>query len=79
MTKPSSTETGTGKDVKGVEIKPPNLVIYGLVWNTDLPQAIVNNQVVNIGDKVSGSEITDISAEGVEVLHQGKRFKILYK
>ncbi|MEW5894144.1 MAG: hypothetical protein AB1650_00055 [Candidatus Omnitrophota bacterium] len=44
---------------------PPKIEISGLIWNSDLPQAILNNNIVGIGDDVGGWKVIDISQEGV--------------
>ena len=79
-----STKTGKGNE-KGlppkekVEIKAPVFTINGLVWYSDLPQAIVNSKIVGIGDTIDESNVVAISETGIEVIFQGKRFKVLYK
>lgn len=58
-----------------VNIPPPSrpeFTISGLVWNTDRPQAIVNGQVVAVGDSVEAWVITKISKQGVDV-QQGEQ------
>lgn len=53
----------------------PQLSINGIVWQTSMPQAIVNNQVVKIGDEISQDiRIIGISKEGVTVEYEGKTF-----
>ncbi len=56
-----------------VEIRPPLITISGLVWNTDRPQAIVNNEIVGIGDKINEWSIVAISEEGIEISYLDKR------
>ncbi len=59
---------------KKIEIIPPILSIQGVVWNTENPQAIINDSVVSLGDKISGAHIVDISKEGVQILYQDTLF-----
>jgi len=54
----------------------PSFRISGLVWNSDRPQAIMNNQIVSVGDTINNCTITHISKEGVEVLFQEKTYTI---
>ena len=54
----------------------PSMKISGLIWNTDRPQAIINGQVVNIGDVVSGWTISKISKKGIVVKSQETTFLI---
>jgi len=57
-------------------ISAPALKVSGLVWNTDKPQAIVNSQIVNVGDTVSESEIVSIEKTGIKILYKGEAFTI---
>ena len=45
----------------------PELTVSGLVWNTTRPQAIINGQVVSVGDTVDNWIITGISKTGIEI------------
>jgi hypothetical protein len=49
------------------------LKINGIVWNTNLPQAIVNDRVVRIGEDLQGAQIVAIKKEGIEVIHNGTK------
>ncbi len=46
-------------------VTPPNLLVKGLVWNTDRPQAIINDQVVGVGDRVGETTIRSITRNGI--------------
>lgn len=50
----------------------PGINIAGVVWNTGRPQAIINGQIVGIGDTVSGVKILDVKKMGITVLFQGR-------
>lgn len=50
----------------------PNMNISGLVWNTDRPQAIINGQIIGMGDIISGVKIIDIQKTGITVLFRNK-------
>ena len=54
------------------EILPPSMNIYGLIWNTNRPQAIVNNQIVQVGDKIENWTIDKIDQNGLEISGYGK-------
>jgi len=58
------------------EIIPPDLIIQGLIWNTDFPQAIVNNTIVTVGDIIDEAEILDINREGIMIKYKEKEFPI---
>ena len=48
------------------------MIITGLVWNSDRPQAIINGEVMGIGDKVQDAEIVAIHKTGIDVNFMGK-------
>ena len=54
----------------------PDFIIEGMVWNTEMPQAIVNGQVVRIGDIVEGLKILNIGKQGVTVDYAGENVLI---
>lgn len=57
------------------DVPRPTISIQGLVWQTSMPQAIINNHVVKIGDFISGDmRIIDISKEGIVIEYQGHTF-----
>jgi hypothetical protein len=56
------------------EVIPPEFFISGLIWNTDFPQAIINDKVVGIGDVVEDAEILDITKDGIKIQYQGEEF-----
>ncbi len=58
--------------------QPPKLTIYGIIWNSHRPQAIVNNQVVDIGDTINNSKIVSIEKTGIDILFEGEKYTITY-
>ncbi len=57
-------------------IEPPLLTINGLVWNSEFPQAIVNNQIVKLGDTIEGVTVVGIHREGIDITFEGAQFTI---
>jgi hypothetical protein len=49
----------------------PPFTITGVIWNSDRPQAIINGQVVDVGDTVSNTKIVAIKKDGIDVLVEG--------
>ncbi len=47
--------------------------VQGMVWDSQRPQAIINDVVLNIGDVFEGIEILNIRREGIYVLYEGNR------
>jgi len=62
-----------------VEIRPPDIEIQGLVWDSQRPQAIIGNEVYGIGDLVRDMKILSIKKNGLQVLFQDKEFFVEYK
>jgi hypothetical protein len=50
----------------------PALTIEGIIWNTHMPQAIVNGDVVRIGDTIAGVTITNIEKQGITIDYSGE-------
>lgn len=57
------------------EIALPQMSLQGFTWGYQ-PRAIINNQVVQKGDRISGAEVLEIRKEGVILIYQGKIFTI---
>ena len=57
-------------------VAPPQLNIAGIVWNTDRPQAIINDEVVDVGMTVNGAKIAKITRAGVEIEFKAQIFSI---
>ena len=61
------------------EVVLPELVVSGLIWNTDRPQAIINDTVVSSGDLIEQAEVVNITKVGVAVLYKSEIFIITIK
>jgi hypothetical protein len=54
--------------------------IEGIVWNQTRPLALVNNQVVTVGEKLDdGSLITEITPDKVKFTKDGKNYFLVFK
>lgn len=70
--KPDTTVKTPVKDIiKSKPIVLPELKITGLIWNTNRPQAIVNGQIVDIGDTISATKIVAIRKTGIDISFEG--------
>jgi hypothetical protein len=70
-------ETGGSIAANSAKIKPlPVLTIQALIWGGAFPQAIINNRIVKIGDKISEAEVIAIGKEGVTLLYANKKYKL---
>jgi len=54
----------------------PNLVIQGVVWGGEVPQAIINNKVVKRGDAIENVHIVDINKKGIDIMFEGRQFNL---
>ena len=48
------------------------LNLIGILWDADSPQAIINEEIVRVGDRVEGNEVVDILKDRV-ILHDGEK------
>jgi hypothetical protein len=55
----------------------PQLNLIGLVWGGDKPQAIIDDQIVNIGDSIKNAKVVAITEIGVDLEYEGE--KVLLK
>lgn len=60
------------KDALSMQL--PALNIEGIMWGGAHPNAIINGQIVKIGDRVGDAIIKDISKNGVIISYQGLDF-----
>lgn len=57
-------------------VRPPEFTVEGIVSGGPIPQAVIQDKVVRIGDTVEEALITNITKEGVEVTYEGETFVI---
>ena len=62
---------GRQQEMTVKEEAPPVLTVTGLVWNSDRPQAIINGEVLDLGDTISNAKVISIRKTGVEVEFHG--------
>lgn len=62
---------------KPAQIEPlPTLTIQGIVWGGTLPQAIIENKVVKIGDTINDVRIVDINKDGLVLFYHGQQYNL---
>jgi hypothetical protein len=54
------------------EPTPPAINISGLIWNSDRPQAIINGQVMDVGDMIGDAKIIKIKKSGIDYEFNGE-------
>lgn len=50
--------------------------VQGIIWGGRIPQAIINNKVLTIGDLIDGAEILSIEKNGVTLISAGVIVKL---
>ncbi len=54
----------------------PKLTVEGIIWNSYMPQAIVDGKIVRVGDIIKNAEIIDIEKSGIVVFYNGEKVLI---
>lgn len=54
----------------------PALTVRGIIWGSSLPQAIINDKVVKVGDTVDGVTVEGIEKSGVSVSFAGAIYEL---
>lgn len=58
------------------DISLGHLKVQGMVWDTEMPQAIINDKVVKVGEVIEGAKILEITKECIYVLYDGKQYMV---
>lgn len=53
-----------------------NLVLNGIAWDVNHPTAIINDQVVTVGDKIEGALVAAMDPTGVTLQHGDKELRL---
>ena len=62
--------------IKEYLLKPPVMKISGIIWNSDQPQAIINDQIVKVGDHIEEWTVQKIDQESIEISSRGNKILI---
>ena len=63
-------------DIPKPEIPLPTFQVNGLVWNTGRPQAILDSQIINVGDTIKDCTVIDIDKNGILLNFQDRTFTV---
>lgn len=74
--RPEQPTKQTPEPVKPEIAETPTLQVSGLVWNSNRPQAIINGQVVGIGDTIQEVDIVGIRKDEIDIEFQGRALTI---
>ncbi len=58
------------------DLKLPPLEIQGIIWGGKYPQAIINENVLEVGDSVDKVKILAIRKNGIQILYEGRKFEV---
>ncbi len=65
-----------GMSVEGVESRYGDLHLNGIVWDAEVPYAVINNEVVKAGDMLGQIKVIEISKDEVILEEDGERFRL---
>ena len=62
-----------------VQEKPkqlPKIDMQGLIWSPKMPQVIINEKVLGVGDFIGEWEIKEIDRDGIILFFKGQQYKL---
>ena len=75
-------EEGLTAEAPGIDVTLPSMTFQGMIWSSKRPQAVIDNNVYDIGDVIvigSGEatdevKIKDIDRQGIHLKYKGVEF-----
>lgn len=64
------------RPVPAEQITITNLELQGIFWGSANPQAIINRQILSVGDQVEGARVQAITKESVLLSRDGQEFEL---
>ncbi len=64
------------KKKRAKAVKLPQFNITGLIWNSDKPQAIVDGNVLSVGDEIKGAKLLSVNKDGIKIEYKRAEFFI---
>ncbi len=58
------------------DVLPMPLTVQGIIWGSNLLQAIINNKVVKVGETIDGAKVISIDKDFITVFAANKQFKL---
>ena len=59
--------------------KKKELSLEGIIWNAAKPQALIDGNLVKVGDKIGNAQVVEIKKDGVKMRDSEKEFYIRFK
>ena len=56
-----------------------DLILNGIMWDKDNPYAIINSDIVKVGDELRGMKVLEITEKLVILEEDGKRYTLRLK
>lgn len=66
------TEKGEGAELNQATTDISAFEVEGIIWGGKMPQAIINNKVLSVGDLIDGAQILSIDKSGVNLNISGR-------
>ncbi|MFH0917612.1 MAG: hypothetical protein V1830_00585 [Candidatus Omnitrophota bacterium] len=63
-------------DLSRPEFDLNKLKVQGIIWGAKIPQAIINDKVLTIGDLIEGAQIVSIEKKGITLSYYGAVFDL---
>jgi hypothetical protein len=74
--KPEIKHVPKKQEITVPEVPLPTFKVNGVVWDTKRPQAILDSQVINIGDTIKGCTVINIDKNGILLNFQDRTFTV---
>ncbi len=69
--------TNTVSDMSvAADVPLPEMKIQGIFWGARFPQAIINNKIVKVGEKIEGAQVVSIEKDLIRVFYSNKEFSL---
>ncbi len=59
--------------------KRKEFTLEGIIWNAAKPQALIDGNIVKVGDKVGEAQVVEIKKDGVKMRDSEKEFYIRFR
>ncbi len=57
-------------------IRPPQLTLYGIIWDPETPIAMIDGMDLHVGDRIKGARVIEIRIDRVILEYRSSRFEL---
>ena len=75
-TKPELRDTGAQETATSSQSKKISWELSCIIYSASRKLAVINGDIINIGDSVTGGKVLDINPNSVVLSYRGKRHKL---